>query len=186
MRHDSTALGATRTRIIAAATKVWSADPSAALELVAAEAAVGRATLHRHFPARTDLLRAAVIDGIVALDEALEQAERLNEPAQEALATMTAILVRFGDRLHFVLVAAELVGDSAVSAAEARVDARLHRVLDAAVAQGVLRADLPKAWRFRAIEALVYAAWTAVAAGELAPLDAPGLVYDAMIRGLGR
>jgi AcrR family transcriptional regulator len=174
-----------RDRIVAAATRVWSVDPSAALDVIATEAAVGRATLHRYFPARADLLRAAVVEGIVALDQALEQAALPHQAPRDALATMTAILVRFGDRLHFVLVAAELVGDPAVSEAEARVDARLRRVLDEAVAHGVLRANVPDAWRFRAIEALVYAAWTAVAAGELAPLDAPGLVFDTMIRGLG-
>jgi AcrR family transcriptional regulator len=175
----------TRARIIAAATSVWSADPSAALDTIASDAGVGRATLHRHFPSRIDLLRAAAIEGISALDDALAHAPLADLQSHEALATVTAILVRFGDRLHFVLVAGELLGDPAVSEVEARIDARLHRLLDEAVAQGVLRSTTPKVWRFRAIEALVYAAWTAVAAGELAALDAPGLVYDTILGGLG-
>ena len=108
-----------------------------------------------------------------------------NDRIDDALVTMVEILVHFGDRLHFVLVAGELLGDPAITAAEAEVDARLQGVLDNAVVAGVLRSDVPRAWRFRAIEALVYAAWTAVAGGELAPLDAPGLVYDTLIRGLG-
>ena len=184
MGHDRQRLDA-RGRLIAAATRIWSADPSAPLDSVASEAAVGRATLHRYFPARADLLRAAAIDGILTLDEALADAGLTEQPAAEALRTMSAILVRFGDRLHFVLMAGELLGDAAVTEVERRVDARLHGVLDRAVAHGVLRADVPKAWRFRVIEALVYAAWTAVAEGELAANDAPGLVHDAMIRGLG-
>ncbi len=94
--------------------------------------------------------------------------------------------MRCGDQLHFVaLVAGELLGDPDVTEAERHVDARLQLVFDEAVDAGVLRSDVPKAWRFRAIEALVYAAWTTVAGGELAPLDAPGLVYDTLIRGLG-
>jgi AcrR family transcriptional regulator len=165
-----------RGRLIAAATRIWSADPSAPLESVASEAAVGRATLHRYFPARADLLRAAAIDGILTLDEALANAGLTEQPAAEALRALSAILV---------LRAGELLGDAAVTEVERRVDARLHRVLDRAVAEGVLRADVPKAWRFRVIEALVYAAWTAVADGELAVNDAPGLVHDAMLRGLG-
>ncbi len=185
MRHDTIAATGSRGRIIAAATRLWSANPSAALELVAAEAGVGRATLHRYFPARTDLLRAAALDGIGALDAALDQAQLKDRSHHDALVTVVEILVRFGDQLHFVLVAGELLGDPEVSAAERLVDARLQLVLDEAVAAGVLRSDVPKVWRFRAIEALVYAAWTAVASGELAPLDAPGLVYDTLIRGLG-
>ncbi len=72
MRHESITQTANRGRIIAAAPRIWSTDPSAALELVAAEAAVGRTTLHRYFPARADLLRAAAIEGIAALDSMLE------------------------------------------------------------------------------------------------------------------
>jgi AcrR family transcriptional regulator len=185
MRHKDSERASNRARIIAAATGVWSQDPSAALEAIAAEAGVGRATLHRYFPARADLLRAAAIEGIAALDGALEQAQLQERSHHDALVTMVEILVHFGDRLHFVLVAGELLGDPAVTAAELEVNARLHGVLDTAVAAGVLRSDVPPAWRFRAIEALVYAAWTAVAGGELAPNDAPGLVYDALIRGLG-
>jgi hypothetical protein len=135
--------------------------------------------------ARADLLRAAAIDGILTLDEALANAGLTEQPAAEALRALSAILVRSGDRLHFVLMAGELLGDAAVTEVERRVDARLHRVLDRAVAEGVLRADVPKAWRVRVLEALVYAAWTAVADGELAVNDAPGLVHDAMLRGLG-
>jgi AcrR family transcriptional regulator len=185
MRHRDSDKASNRARIIAAATAVWSQDPSAPLEAIAAEAGVGRATLHRYFPARADLLRAAAIEGITALDAALDQAQLPDRSHHDALVTMVEILVRFGDQLHFVLVAGELLGDPDVTAAEHQVDARLQLVLDAAVAAGVLRSDVPKAWRFRAIEALVYAAWTAVAGGELAPLDAPGLVYDTLIRGLG-
>ncbi len=185
MRLNDSGRETNRARIIAAATKVWSLDPSAPLDAVAAEAGVGRATLHRYFSARADLLRAAAIEGIAALDAALDEAQLPNRSHHDALVTMVEILVRFGDQLHFVLVAGELLGDPDVTAAERQVDARLQLALDEAVAAGVLRSDVPKAWRFRAIEALVYAAWTAVASGELAPLDAPGLVYDTLIRGLG-
>lgn len=189
MRQTDTIPSTARRRIIAAATSIWSADPSAPLETVAAEAAVGRATLHRYFPSRADLLRAAAIDGILTLDDALAAAladASLTEQAPAAaLRTMTNTLVRFGDRLHFVLMAGELLNDAAIAEVELRVNTRLHGVLDAAVAGGLLRADVPRAWRFRAIEAMVYAAWTAVAEGELAVNDAPGLVYDAIMHGLG-
>ena len=56
---------ATRTRtrqaILAAAVTVFARDPSAALGEVAAAAGVGRTTLHRYFPERSDLLSALVV-----------------------------------------------------------------------------------------------------------------------------
>jgi len=185
MRHEKTKPGSRQAGILAAATRVWAADPSASLERIAAEAGVGRATLNRYFPARADLLRAAAIVGISELKTALVQARLPKLRSTEALRVMVEVLVQFGDRLHFVLVAGELIGDAEIAAAEALVDGKIHAVIDQAVRAGILRADLPRAWKFRTIEALVYAAWTAVTAGELAPLDAPGLVHDTILRGLG-
>ena len=174
-----------RNRLLRAAATVWGADPSASLDSVARAAGVGRATLHRYFTSRTELMQSAALDGIAALADALEHAGCFRLDAAPALQAMVDVLVPFGDRLHFLLVCGDLMGDPAVAAAEAEVDARLHRVLDIAVADGLLRADVPRAWRFRAIEALIYSAWTAVAAGELARLDAPALVHSTLLRGLG-
>ena len=47
-----------RDAIIEAAFSVFSKNPSAALADVAERAGVGRATLHRHFASRDDLMRA--------------------------------------------------------------------------------------------------------------------------------
>lgn len=48
-------------RILAAARRVLSADPTLSLDEVAREAGISRATIHRHFASRADLLAAAGI-----------------------------------------------------------------------------------------------------------------------------
>ena len=176
---------AARERILLAAATVWAADPSAPLEVIAQAAGVGRATLHRYFASRGDLIRAAALSGIDALGATLERAALFDMPAGDALDLLIALLVPFGDRLHFLLVTGDLLTDPELAEAEATIDAPIRRLLDAAAAAGVLRADMPGAWRFRALESLLYAAWTAVAAGEVARLDAPVLVRDAFRRGFG-
>lgn len=171
--------------IVAAATQCWAANPSATLDEVAVIAGVGRATLHRHFPGgRLDLLHACATAGIAALDGALSAAELDSLPPDAALHQLIDLLVRSGDRFHFLLVV-DLGGNDDFDRAEAQINARIHAILDRATEHGVLRRDVSRIWRFRAIEALVYAAWTAIAAGEIAPLDAPLLVRDAMLRGFG-
>jgi hypothetical protein len=72
-----------------------------------------------------------------------------------------------------------------VQRAEAQIDAPIRQLLDDAANARELRAGVPSGWRFRALEALLYAAWTAVAEGTVARLDAPGLVRDAFRRGFG-
>jgi len=176
---------AARDRIVEAAATVWAADPSATLDVVAQRAGVGRATLHRHFPSRAALIRTAALEGIAALAAALDAAALGQRRPAEALDALINILVPFGDRLHFLLVTGELIDDPDLAAAEAAVNASIRQLLDAAAAAGVLRNDLPAAWRFRALEALLYAAWTAVAVGEIARLDAPELVRDTFRRGFG-
>ena len=176
---------AARDRIVEAAATVWAADPSATLDVVAQRAGVGRATLHRHFPSRAALIRTAALEGIAALAAALDAATLGQRKPAEALAALINILVPFGDRLHFLLVTGELIDDPDLAAAEAEVNASIRQLLDVAAAAGVLRNDLPASWRFRALEALLYAAWTAVAAGEIARLEAPELVRDTFRRGFG-
>ncbi|MEO0677815.1 MAG: helix-turn-helix domain-containing protein [Pseudomonadota bacterium] len=51
----------TRDAIIEAAFAVFSKHPNASLGDVAQHAGVGRATLHRHFPGRAELIRALSI-----------------------------------------------------------------------------------------------------------------------------
>ncbi|MFN9216054.1 MAG: TetR/AcrR family transcriptional regulator [Gemmatimonadota bacterium] len=176
---------AARDRIVEAAATVWAADPSATLDVVAQRAGVGRATLHRHFPSRAALIRTAALEGIAALAAALDAAALGQRRPAEALDALINILVPFGDRLHFLLVTGELIDDPDLAAAEAAVNGSIRQLLDSAAAAGVLRNDLPAAWRFRALEALLYAAWTAVAVGEIARLDAPELVRDTLRRGFG-
>jgi AcrR family transcriptional regulator len=185
MRVTITKSESTAAAIVAAATECWAADPSATLDEVAAIAGVGRATLHRHFPGgRLDLLHACATAGIAALDEALRSAELEAAPPAVALDRLIDLLVQSGHRLHFLLVV-DVSGNAEIVHAEQQINDRIHAILDRATAQGVLRREVSRIWRFRAIEALVYAAWTAIAAGEIAPLDAPVLVRDAMRRGFG-
>lgn len=178
-------MSAARERLLRAATSTWAADPSASLDAIAQAAGVGRATLHRHFSSRAELMRSVALDGIGALSSTLDAARLTERPPAEALEALINLLVPFGERLHFLLVAVDLGGNSEVAAAEECVDAPIRRVLDRAAEAGLLRAEVPKAWRFRALESLLYASWIAVASGEIARLDAPGLVRDAFIRGFG-
>lgn len=181
----SPAAATARERIVAAAARVWAADPSAPLDAIATAAGVGRATLHRHFAGRAALVRTAALDGIAALEAALDAAALDTRAPADALEAAVSVLVHAGDRLHFVLYAAESLDDADVADAERRVDARLVPVLARALDAGVLHAELPAAWHFRAIEALAYAAWTAVARQELAARDASSLVFETILRGLG-
>ena len=50
---------------------------------------------------------------------------------------------------------------------------------------GVVRDSVPDFWLLQAFYSLVYVAAESVYDGHLAPRDAPGLVVDTFVRGLG-
>jgi AcrR family transcriptional regulator len=175
----------TRQRLIDSTARVLSGEPSASLARLARAAGVGRATLHRHFASREALLRAAAHDGLRRLDAALAALDPKRRPAAAGLEALVDTLVPHGQRLHFLLVTPELRGDARLRRLEARIDARLAQHFEAFTQAGLLRADVPQAWLFAALEALLYAAWSAVARGELAAREAPGLLHETLLRGFG-
>ena len=65
-------------------------DPSAALGEVAAAAGVGRTTLHRYFPERSDLLSALVVHVLEQVAAAMERAAPTHGPAPAALGRAAA------------------------------------------------------------------------------------------------
>jgi hypothetical protein len=50
---------------------------------------------------------------------------------------------------------------------------------------GILSEDAPDWWQLRILYAVVYSAAESIYDGTLAPLDAPDLAFDALLRGVG-
>ena len=73
-RTDTAVRSRTRKAILEAAIAVLATSPNASLAEIASAAAVGRTTLHRYFPERTDLLSAIVELSVEQLNLATERA----------------------------------------------------------------------------------------------------------------
>jgi AcrR family transcriptional regulator len=174
-----------RDKIVSSACALLARNPGATTIELAAAAQVGRATLHRYFPSRTALVRAAGLEGLARLSRDLRRAVRVKEPARASLARVVGVLVEHGAALHFLLVAADLLDDPALARAERRIDGLVDPVFERAVKARILRRDLDPRWLDAAVEGLIYAAWSAVADGRVPAADAPGHVLDAILRGFG-
>ncbi|WP_161606744.1 TetR/AcrR family transcriptional regulator [Myxococcus xanthus] len=170
---------------MSAAARAFAVDPSAPLVDVARSAGVGRATLHRYFGSREELLREAGLDSLVQLEQALKAHRFARQAADVALESLVGALAPWGDRLRFLLVVSELSQEPSLKDTEARVDEQIMRILLRARDEGVLRQDLPSAWLFATFEALLYAAWTAVAQGDLAANDAARTLHETLLHGHG-
>lgn len=176
--------GGSRRRILDAASAVFAANPGASLREVADAAGVGRATVHRHFPGREDLVREIAFRAMEEAAAGMDRACLEEGPVEEAVGRLAEALVPMGHRFHFLLAEGQLYSDPEYLAAEEKLVGRLERLAERGRREGAFGADVPPAWVVDAIGALVYAAWEGVSHGRVAALDAPRLVSDTLLSGL--
>lgn len=167
-----------------AAAAVFAANPGASLREVADAAGVGRATVHRHFPGREDLVREIAFRAVEEAAAAMDAARLEEGPVEGAVGRLAEALVPMGHRFHFLLAEGQLDSDPEFLAAERELVERLERLAERGRREGVFGTDVPPVWIVDAIGALVYAAWEGVSRGRVASRDAPGLVSGTLLFGL--
>ncbi len=175
-----------RAVLLAAAMDILARHPGASLDDVAAAAGVSRATLFRQFTDRDDLIRSAGLRALADLERALAGAHLNRGTAEARLLRLCEVLVPAGQRLRFVYVSAGMVDDSTLQGASNRLNRYLEPVIAAAVREGLLRSDARDLWFAEAFDALLFACWTAVGKGTIAPVAAPALLMRAVLHGFGQ
>ena len=173
-----------RQAILDAAIETLAGNPSASLIDVASRAGVGRASLHRYFPSRGDLIAAASRQCMDEIDAASGIALADARSARDRLSRMLEAVVPLGDRYHFL--ASERVDDAGVSRRYEEELGWLAQLVDELKAEGVIAADVPRSWALANIDAQVWLAWSEVAVGNLAPAHGAGLALRTLLDGLGQ
>jgi AcrR family transcriptional regulator len=158
---------------------------NASMDEVAAHAGIGRATLFRHFPNRAALLRAAGAYVIGEVEVAIGASVLADDPPLLRLRALIKVLVGAGLPLHAVFGMTELADDPELRSALKALDRSIEPVLIDCIAAGLLRGDMPEAWFEAAFEGLLYAAWTAIHKGTLAPAHAPDMLLHTLLHGFG-
>ena len=172
-----------RQAILDAAIATFARDPRASLSDVASRAGVGRASLHRYFPSRADLLAAASVQCMDEIDAACAEALSDAHSARDRLSRMLKAVVPLGDRYHFLVW--ETVDDAGLRRRHEEELRWIARLADDLKSQGVVGADMPRNWVTANIDAQVWLAWSAVAAGNVAPAHAADLALRTLLEGLG-
>jgi TetR/AcrR family transcriptional repressor of mexCD-oprJ operon len=174
-----------RDAIIEAAFSVFSKNPSAALSDVAERAGVGRATLHRQFATRQDLMGALARIASQEMDEAVETACAGATSYSEVARLALQALIPLGDR-HGFLALETFADDPEMQAEYAREQSETAEMVDAAKGEGLFDTSVPTSWIVQAFDHLMYAGWESVKAGETTHQQAAALAWRTLINGLGR
>ncbi|GAA3644584.1 TetR/AcrR family transcriptional regulator [Nocardioides ginsengisoli] len=180
----------TRDTVLAAAQRLLTTEPTASMAQIAAAAGVGRATVHRHFSSREDLLLEIGERSLARWDESQREVGMAEVVASGDPARIRACLEELLDR--FVVDADEmgiaLTDPTVVNAPDlrARADelfAQEVTLYAAAQEAGVLRADVPARWLGHSVYGLLVAVRDALVAGDIARRDAEALVRSTFLDG---
>jgi AcrR family transcriptional regulator len=158
-------------------------DPAASLAEVAKAAGIGRTTLHKQYATREDLIRATAHRACDVWEQAVGTVN-IDDPDGGLRALVTA-LVPLGPQLQFLWRTPALEHVQEIRTRLDVLEERQLAVLRHASKLGILAADTPDWWLVRILYAVVYSAADAIFDGTLAPRDAPDIVFDTLLRGVG-
>jgi len=102
----------------------------------------------------------------------------------DALRITLEVIIPLADRYWF-LSREPAEQDASVKSAYDRQLKELAEAIDGAKAEGSIASDVPTAWVVQAYDHLIYAAWEAVRAGDVAPNQAASLAWRTLIHGFG-
>lgn len=150
MSIDSAVESGTRSRtrraILDAAIQTLRRNPAATLGEIAAEAEVGRSTLHRYYPERADLLVALGQDALDRLGAALERARPDDGPADVALRRMSHECFDLGPVLALVFGDPHALANQKFWERLDSIDAPLITLIERGQAEGSLAGTLAVPW----------------------------------------
>ncbi|MEM7300286.1 MAG: helix-turn-helix domain-containing protein [Pseudomonadota bacterium] len=173
-----------RTALLEAAFQLFNRKPDASLGEIATHAGVGRATLHRYFSSRDELLKAMALTAAQELDAAIEEATKDARSHTEGLRLMLEAMIPMAERQLF-LANQHLDHIPEITASYQKDMDDLANEIESARSEGTFAADITTEWIVQTYENLTYAAWTMVHEGHATPRQAADYAWRTLTRGLG-
>jgi len=161
-QNERGARARTRQAIIAAAIEVLGQNPAAALSDIAAAAEVGRTTLHRYFPERSDLLRAVAAESSARLDRATANARLEEGTGAEALQRLCREYFDLGNLLSLIFNEPQCLGDE-TPVVDDGCDDQFTAMVERGHRDGTIDICLPAPWLSSLMWSQLYAGWSYVA-----------------------
>jgi AcrR family transcriptional regulator len=176
----------TERAIVAAAVRTWTTDRAATLPEIAEAAEVGRTTLHRYFPERDGLIRAAVEHALEAIGAAIAEAQPSTGHPLEAMRRVVAALASVSEAIMFVFGDQSLMKD-VLPTAEPDLPTPHDPVIDLirrGQNEGVFDGQLSAEWIQQVLWGVSYTAFEQVAQGSLAKFDVAATVTRTLEQGI--
>ena len=152
---------------------------------VAAAAGMSRATLHRLFPSRDDLVEAIGLLAVDRIDAAFAAARLDKGTAPEALTRLVEAVLPAVHQFAFLMSEAQIASSPTLLERDQILQLEVERMLRRGQEEGSIRYDLPVAWLAYALTGLLLGAEEASRRGAIAPRDTVRLIVETFMRGAG-
>jgi AcrR family transcriptional regulator len=182
--RESTLKDSRRLELLHAASELLVQNPAASLADVADYAGIGKATLHRYFPSREDLMIALAQRAYQSVTEAIESCELERGTPTEAFARLMEAMVPIGDKAFFLLREDTLGSHPALDAADAATRTPVLALIQRGQSSGAFRADLHADWILHHMDYALFATWQAVHDGAVARKEAARLLVTTLLGGI--
>ncbi|TMR07024.1 TetR/AcrR family transcriptional regulator [Nonomuraea turkmeniaca] len=179
-----------REQIMTAAIQHLNKDPSASVAQLAEAVGISRATLHRQFSNREELMLALARRGhdqweqaqlAAGLDAATASGDR--KTLEKALNDLLIGLIKIADEYGFGLTDHALAVHPELARRAEELEAREIAFYTAAQRAGLLSTELPVRWISDVVYGLMVAVREGLRRGDVARRDAPRLLLDTFARG---
>jgi AcrR family transcriptional regulator len=156
----------TRRAILDAAIDTLARQPNATLGDIATAANVGRTTVHRYFPERSDLIDALSADALEKVGLGTARARVEEGPAPAALARLCQEYFEFGEVFMLLFTMPDLLLREEWQD-ESEDDRMLLRLVERGHAEGTIDPELPAEWVQQLLWSVLYTAWEQIRAGAM-------------------
>lgn len=171
----------TRRAILDAAVTALIRNSTATLADIAVEAHVGRTTVHRYFPERSDLLGAIGADFLDKIAQATTRARIEDGPAPEALSRLCQEYFEFGDLFTLTFAMPELATGPEWSE-DTDADRAVLALIERGQADGDLDRELTPEWVQQVLWSLLFTAWAYVRENDAPKHQALSLCLRSLAR----
>jgi AcrR family transcriptional regulator len=170
--------------LLDAAVATLAANPGASLQEIADAAGISRATLHRRFASRDELILAISEWAIVQLEGINDSVEASGARGRAAIEALLERAILLAPKIGFLISEHSLESNEEFMGRVDTAQQHWHRMIEDGQRLGEIRIDLPARWIADAIEGLMIAVFHGVRRGLTAPNDALRLVRITLLDGV--
>lgn len=170
--------------LLDAAVATLAANPGASLQDIADAAGISRATLHRRFAGRDELILAISEWAIGQLEGINDSVELSGLRGRAAIEALLESAIQLAPKIGFLISEHSLECNQMFMDRVETAQQRWHRIIEDGQRLGEIRVDLPSRWIADAIEGLMIAVFHGIRRGLTAPNDALRLVRITLLDGV--